>query len=217
MPEIFINGQPVQAEANQTVLQAALANGFYIPYFCWHQAAVHRRQLPHLHGPGRRPQLGRDLVQHAGDGRPARADRLRPGARAPQGDDAVHHAQPSGRLRHLRQGRRVHAAGLSLRVQRLAVGFARAQGARDQVPRPVRANPARQRALHPLLALRALHARDLEVERARHQEPRRRVAGARRRRFAARRRSRTPTTSSTSARSARCCPSRSCTRRASGT
>ncbi len=36
MPEIFINGQPVQAEANQTVLQAALANGFYIPYFCWH-------------------------------------------------------------------------------------------------------------------------------------------------------------------------------------
>jgi NADH-quinone oxidoreductase subunit G len=36
MPEIFINGQAVQAEANQTVLQAALANGFYIPYFCWH-------------------------------------------------------------------------------------------------------------------------------------------------------------------------------------
>ena len=37
MPEIFINGKPVQAEANQTVLQAALANGFYIPYFCWHK------------------------------------------------------------------------------------------------------------------------------------------------------------------------------------
>ena len=36
MPEIFINGKSVQAEANQTVLQAALANGFYIPYFCWH-------------------------------------------------------------------------------------------------------------------------------------------------------------------------------------
>jgi NADH-quinone oxidoreductase subunit G len=37
MPEIFINGKPVQAEANQSVLQAALANGFYIPYFCWHK------------------------------------------------------------------------------------------------------------------------------------------------------------------------------------
>jgi NADH-quinone oxidoreductase subunit G len=36
MPEIFINGQPVQAEKDQTVLQTALANGFYIPYFCWH-------------------------------------------------------------------------------------------------------------------------------------------------------------------------------------
>ena len=38
MPEIFINGHPVQAEKGQTVLQAALANGFYIPYFCWHPA-----------------------------------------------------------------------------------------------------------------------------------------------------------------------------------
>jgi NADH-quinone oxidoreductase subunit G len=36
MPQIFINGQPVQAERNQSVLEAALANGFYIPYFCWH-------------------------------------------------------------------------------------------------------------------------------------------------------------------------------------
>jgi NADH-quinone oxidoreductase subunit G len=36
MPEIFINGQSVQADANQTVMQAARANGFFIPYFCWH-------------------------------------------------------------------------------------------------------------------------------------------------------------------------------------
>jgi NADH-quinone oxidoreductase subunit G len=36
MPEIFINGRSVQAEKDQTVLQAALANGFFIPYFCWH-------------------------------------------------------------------------------------------------------------------------------------------------------------------------------------
>ena len=38
MPEIFINGQPVQAEPNQTVMQVALANGFVIPSFCWHPA-----------------------------------------------------------------------------------------------------------------------------------------------------------------------------------
>jgi len=38
MPEIFINGQPVQAEADETVLQAALRNGYYIPYFCWHKS-----------------------------------------------------------------------------------------------------------------------------------------------------------------------------------
>jgi NADH-quinone oxidoreductase subunit G len=36
MLEFFINGQSVQAEDNQTVMQAAKANGFYIPYFCWH-------------------------------------------------------------------------------------------------------------------------------------------------------------------------------------
>jgi NADH-quinone oxidoreductase subunit G len=36
MPRIFINGQPVEAERNQTVMEAARANGFFIPYFCWH-------------------------------------------------------------------------------------------------------------------------------------------------------------------------------------
>jgi len=36
MPEIFINGQPVPAGDGQTVLEVALANGFYIPHFCWH-------------------------------------------------------------------------------------------------------------------------------------------------------------------------------------
>ena len=42
MPEIFINGQAVQANPDETVLQAALRNGFYIPYFCWHKSlSVH--------------------------------------------------------------------------------------------------------------------------------------------------------------------------------
>ena len=38
MAEIFINGQAVQAMADETVLQAALRNGFFIPYFCWHKS-----------------------------------------------------------------------------------------------------------------------------------------------------------------------------------
>jgi NADH-quinone oxidoreductase subunit G len=36
MPELFINGERVEARDGQTVMQAALANGFFIPYFCWH-------------------------------------------------------------------------------------------------------------------------------------------------------------------------------------
>ena len=36
MPDLFINGQPVHAEKGQTVLQAALAAGFFVPTFCWH-------------------------------------------------------------------------------------------------------------------------------------------------------------------------------------
>ena len=36
MPEIFINGQAIQARDDQTVLQVALANGIFVPYFCWH-------------------------------------------------------------------------------------------------------------------------------------------------------------------------------------
>ena len=38
MPEIFINGQSIQAELDQTVMQAAVAHGVSIPYFCWHPA-----------------------------------------------------------------------------------------------------------------------------------------------------------------------------------
>lgn len=36
MVDFFINGEPVQAEDNQTVMEAARANGYFIPYFCWH-------------------------------------------------------------------------------------------------------------------------------------------------------------------------------------
>lgn len=36
MIDFFIDGQPVQAEEGQTVMQAALAAGFVIPSFCYH-------------------------------------------------------------------------------------------------------------------------------------------------------------------------------------
>jgi NADH-quinone oxidoreductase subunit G len=36
MPEIFIDGRPLQAEDNQTVMQVARAHGIAIPAFCWH-------------------------------------------------------------------------------------------------------------------------------------------------------------------------------------
>ncbi|TVP87557.1 MAG: NADH-quinone oxidoreductase [Thioalkalivibrio sp.] len=36
MPVIFINGEAVDTGEHRTVLQAALANGFYVPHFCWH-------------------------------------------------------------------------------------------------------------------------------------------------------------------------------------
>jgi NADH-quinone oxidoreductase subunit G len=36
MPEIFINGQSIQARREQTVMEAAVANGISIPAFCWH-------------------------------------------------------------------------------------------------------------------------------------------------------------------------------------
>jgi len=36
MPEIFIDGKSIQAERDQTVMQAALAHNIAIPYFCYH-------------------------------------------------------------------------------------------------------------------------------------------------------------------------------------
>ena len=36
MPEIFIDGRSIQADSKQTVIEAAVANGIEMPYFCWH-------------------------------------------------------------------------------------------------------------------------------------------------------------------------------------
>jgi NADH-quinone oxidoreductase subunit G len=36
MPELFIDGRPLQAENGQTVIEVARAHGIDIPHFCWH-------------------------------------------------------------------------------------------------------------------------------------------------------------------------------------
>ncbi|HYL19900.1 MAG TPA: 2Fe-2S iron-sulfur cluster-binding protein [Burkholderiales bacterium] len=36
MPQILINGRPIEARAGQTVLEAAQENGVFVPTFCWH-------------------------------------------------------------------------------------------------------------------------------------------------------------------------------------
>jgi NADH-quinone oxidoreductase subunit G len=38
MPTIFIEGKPYQVQDGQNLLQACLALGFNLPYFCWHPA-----------------------------------------------------------------------------------------------------------------------------------------------------------------------------------
>ena len=38
MPTIFVDGREIQAEKEQTVLEAAIANGCELPYFCYHPA-----------------------------------------------------------------------------------------------------------------------------------------------------------------------------------
>ena len=67
--------------------------------------------------------------------------------------------QPPARLPGLRQGRRVPAAGHLLRLGRRHLALHRAQAPLREAARALAADRDRPRALHPLLPLRALHAR----------------------------------------------------------
>jgi NADH-quinone oxidoreductase subunit G len=105
MPEIFIDGKSIQAERDQTVMQAALAHDIAIPYFCYHPSLS-------IAGNCRICAVqveGRSWVEIAcnmpvSEGLRVLTDSEQ-GAGLPQGADAARHAQSSGRLRHLRQGR----------------------------------------------------------------------------------------------------------------
>ena len=190
MPEIFINGQPRRRpRRSQTVLQAALRQRLLHSLLLLAPEAVDRRQLPHLRGPGR----GRSWVEIAcnmpvSEGLRVLTDSDRCSAhrKAIMQFITLNHPVDCGICDK--------AGECTLQDYHFAYNGApsisRDPKVRvDQVPPAVRAHRARQRALHPVLALRALHARDLEVERARHHAARRRVAGPRGRGPRARRRS----------------------------
>ena len=69
MPRLTIDGREIEAKAGQTVMEAALAAGIFIPYFCWHpQLSVPgncRICVVGVAGKGRR-RVGGDRLQHAG-------------------------------------------------------------------------------------------------------------------------------------------------------
>ena len=77
MPEIFINGQPVQARRRRDRPPGGAAQRLLHPVLLLAQVAVDPRQLPDLRRAARRQELGRDRLQHAGRRRHAGADRLR--------------------------------------------------------------------------------------------------------------------------------------------
>ena len=85
-----------------------------MPYFCWHPqlSVVGNCRMCLVEVEGRGLDIACNMPVSQGMKVFTNSEEVQG---APQGDPAVHHAQPPGRLRHLRQGRRVHAAGLPLR------------------------------------------------------------------------------------------------------
>ena len=154
--------------ASQTVMQAALANGFYIPYFCWHPelSVAGNCRICCVQVEGRSwVEIACNMPVTEGlrvltDSEPVKAYR-----KSIMQLMTLNHPVDCGICDK--------AGECTLQDYHYeyngAPSISRdAEGALDQVPSALRAHRARQRALHPVLALRALHARDLEVERARH-------------------------------------------------
>ena len=183
MVEIFIDGDRVEAEDGQTVMQAARASGHVIPFFCWH---------PALSVPGNCRVC---MVEIEGDGTAAGWLDIACNMPVAKGMRVL---TDSPRVRV----RRRQVLELQTLNHPVDCGICDKAGectlqdyhyqyngapsvSRDAKVRATKhftalgADRPRQRALHPVLALRSLHARDLEVQRARHPEPRRPLAGAR--------------------------------------
>ena len=221
MPDFFINGKPVHAENGQTVMQAATANGFYIPYFCWHpKLSVHGNcriccvEVEDDKGGEGWVEIACNMPVTEGMRVLTDSDKVKARRKATLQFITLNHPVDCGICDKAGECMLQDA---HYEYNGDAVDVARSEAARDQVLPAVEAHHARQRALHLLLALRALHARDLEDE-----QPSRCSSAATRRscgrsRTAASTTTRIRRTSSTCARSAHCCPIRSTTSRASGT
>ena len=125
------------------------------------QARPAGRRLPHVPGRNRGHPQAPDRLLDAGQGRHGRPHPVRAREGRPAGGGRVPAGQPSARLPRVRQGRGVPAAGHHLRLGRRQVSLHRPQAPLRQAARAVADDRDRQRALHPLLPLRALLPGDI--------------------------------------------------------
>ena len=161
---LTIDGRQVTVEKGKTVLQAAIESGISVPYYCYHPGHRHRRLVPRLHRQDREDAEAADVVLdrlHRRHGRAHADRRCRRGARRRV---RVPADQPSARLPGLRQGRRVPAAGFLLHVRtRSEPHGVSAPGVRRrgrEGRRRLRPDAdAQPQPLHPLHAVRPVHAR----------------------------------------------------------
>ena len=161
---LTIDGAHVTVEKGKTVLQAAIETGISVPYYCYHPGIgidgscrvciVKIEKMPKLQTSCSTVCTEGMVVEHAHAG-------SRRGAR---GRVRVPADQSPARLPGVRQGRRVSAAGFFLHVRARpepdGVPAPRVRRRRRQGRRRFRADAdAEPQPLHPLHALRAVHAR----------------------------------------------------------
>ena len=161
---LTIDGRPVTVPKGRTVLQAAIESGIKIPYYCYHPGLgidgscrvciVKIEKMPKL----------QTSCSTTGGRRHGRLDPDAGRRRGPRQRLRVPADQSPARLPRLRQGRRVSAPGLllQLRPQREPHGVPAARVRRRGCPRRRRLRAdadAEPQPLHPVHALRAVHAR----------------------------------------------------------
>ena len=168
MPKLTVNGKEIEVPAGTNLIEAARAAGVEVPHYCYHPGLVHRRPVPALHGGHRQGAAAADRLQHRG----RRGDGGGDGDPAGQGhaavDDGVPPHQPSPGLPGVRPGGGVLAPDLLHEARALRPAHDRREGPQAQGGAPRAPRHPGRRALHPLLALRALLRRDHRHRRVGH-------------------------------------------------